>query len=1128
MSFFTRQGGGRVLLLAATVMCVAAGAAVGQVDITEKFKDGRFRWYVYSRIGKTAPAPILDSDVSGITEVDVNGITVITGTRIFDLSGIEYFTKLTKLNCRSNQLTTIDVSKNSALTVLNCGANQLTALDVSKNTALTVLSCSDNQLTTLDVSKNTALEQLDCYKNQLTTLDVSKDTALTYLSCSNNQLTTLDVSKNIELTTLACSYNKLITLDVSKNTALTYLSCGRNQLTMLDVSKHTALTELSCGNNKLTTLDVSKNTALTSLDCSSEPYGGLTTLDVSKNIALTSLTCEGNPLTTLDVSKNTALTLLYCGYNQLTTLDVSKNTALKALICWDNELTTLDVSKNIALTSLHCDYNQLTTLDVSKNTALTNLGCSPQFRPCSTFSNWYRDAAYTDKWDDKISPNLTLYAKFTFSTYQSTITWNPNGGTPAPTQTSVDCGGSITAPSAMTKPGYTFNGWYTNYALTTPATFPIADVTSSKTFYAKWTLNTYKVTWEANGGTPVPTQTSVNHGNSITAPSAMTKSGYTFNDWYTDSSLTSAATFPITNVTEPKTFYVKWTINSYPVTWNTDGGTPVPTQTTVNHGSSITVPEVMTKIGYTFGGWYTNYELTTAATFPMTDVTASKTFYAKWTLNTYKITWEANGGTPVPTQTSVNHGNSITAPSTITKTGHIFGGWYTNSTFTEAATFPITNVTEPKTLCAKWIPIFTVTFNAVGGAVTPASGATRADSTLASLPTPTRGDYAFNGWFTAETGGENVTEIRKYSANTIIYAQWTQSAYTLTLDPNGGSVTPMTVRIGESGRIVSLPNPTKAGNHFGGWFTATSGGERVTEGSTINSSTTIYARWVPIYTVTFDANGGTVLPETDTTSLGGNLVSLPKPERDGYTFSGWFTTATGGTAVTVSTVFSANTKIYAQWASKAYAITFGAGTNGAITATVDGNPIVTDALIPHGKDIIFTANPTDGYEVSSWMVNGRVVAEGTKVYTLVNFSAASVVTVTFNHVDAVASPDRVIPAVRPGEESAVVAPVAPLTTEFTVGPNPAPRSSGTINFFRQGPRISPASLSIYDASGNVVCKVAVKDAAAAVSNGKRLVGSWNMKDANGRPVSDGTYLVRGVVKAKGGRSERVSLVVGVR
>jgi len=117
------------------------------------------------------------------------------------------------------------------ITGLECSYNQLTALNVSKNTALTYLSCSSNQLTALDVNKNTALAYLECASNKLTALDVSKNTALTYLDCWDNQLTALDVSKNTALIYLDCCYNKLTALDMSKNTALEILVCNNNQLT---------------------------------------------------------------------------------------------------------------------------------------------------------------------------------------------------------------------------------------------------------------------------------------------------------------------------------------------------------------------------------------------------------------------------------------------------------------------------------------------------------------------------------------------------------------------------------------------------------------------------------------------------------------------------------------------------------------------------------------------------------------------------------------------------------------------------------------------------------------------------------------------------------------------------------
>ena len=300
-----------------------------------------------------------------------NRVFMLDESHIRSLDGIEYFS-ITQLSCIVNQLTALDVSKNTALTYLNCSSNQLTSLDLSNNTALTELTCYNNQLTSLDVSKNTALTELICSNNKLTSLDVSKNTTLTGLSCYNNQLTSLDLSNCTTLTVLSCYNNQLTSLDLSNCTALKGLYCADNQLTSLDLSNCTALKELSCYDNQLTSLDLSNCTALKELSCYDNQ---LTSLDLSNYTALTYLYCDDNQLTSLDVSNNTALTYLYCDDNQLTSLDLSNCTTLTSLSCSKNQLTSLDVSKNTALTKLTCYDNQLTSLDLSKNTALTFLNC---------------------------------------------------------------------------------------------------------------------------------------------------------------------------------------------------------------------------------------------------------------------------------------------------------------------------------------------------------------------------------------------------------------------------------------------------------------------------------------------------------------------------------------------------------------------------------------------------------------------------------------------------------------------------------------------------------------------------------------------------------------------------------
>ena len=199
-------------------------AETGSIPINSThFPDDHFIAYVELGCDKDGDGTLSQAELDGVTEL------YVAYANIKDLTGIELFPNLDKLDCKNNNLTRLDVSKNTKLTKLYCEFNQLTGLDLSKNTALTELNCQVNQLTSLDLSKNTALTKLDCALNPLTSLDVSNNTALTYLDCNYNQLTGLDLSKNTALTKLGCHDNQLTSLDLSKNTALDTLDCSGNK-----------------------------------------------------------------------------------------------------------------------------------------------------------------------------------------------------------------------------------------------------------------------------------------------------------------------------------------------------------------------------------------------------------------------------------------------------------------------------------------------------------------------------------------------------------------------------------------------------------------------------------------------------------------------------------------------------------------------------------------------------------------------------------------------------------------------------------------------------------------------------------------------------------------------------------
>ena len=235
----------------------------GWVKIDEtNFPDDKFRDFVLT--GKSGSNDIFGQKIDydndeWLSPDEIAAVKVMFWCRysgIENLKGIEYFTALEFLECDSNKLKALDVSKNTALTHLDCGGNDLTELDVSKNTALTHLDCGSNQLTELDVSKNEALTSLNCGYNPLEEVDVSKNTALSTLYCCGNRLEEVDVSKNTKLTNLDCSVNVLRKLDVSKNTELMWLNCKWNGLEELDLSKNTALINLECDSNHLISLDL--------------------------------------------------------------------------------------------------------------------------------------------------------------------------------------------------------------------------------------------------------------------------------------------------------------------------------------------------------------------------------------------------------------------------------------------------------------------------------------------------------------------------------------------------------------------------------------------------------------------------------------------------------------------------------------------------------------------------------------------------------------------------------------------------------------------------------------------------------------------------------------------------------
>ena len=192
-----------------------------------------------------------DTDGSGQLDENEIGAAIkieVAGKSITDFTGIRYFTALKELDCRDNQLE---------------------SLDLRENTALVTLICSGNRLAELDISAAENMDYLNCASNQITSLTLN--TMLTYLNCDGNQLERINVQENTKLRNLICSNNQLQELDVSKNTLLLYLTCSDNKIPNLDLYDNTKLRKLTCSHNKIVELWVRNVPKLDSLVREKEP-----------------------------------------------------------------------------------------------------------------------------------------------------------------------------------------------------------------------------------------------------------------------------------------------------------------------------------------------------------------------------------------------------------------------------------------------------------------------------------------------------------------------------------------------------------------------------------------------------------------------------------------------------------------------------------------------------------------------------------------------------------------------------------------------------------------------------------------------------------------------------------------
>ncbi len=622
-----------------------------------------------------------------------------------------------------------------------------------------------------------------------------------------------------------------------------------------------------------------------------------------------------------------------------------------------------------------------------------------------------------------ITSNTTLYAKWTANTY--TVTFDPQSGIVSPTTTMATYDSTYGTLPTPTRLGYNFNGWFTDVAGSNSQILNTSTVTitSDIKLYARWTAaRGFIVEFESNGGSSINLQT-ISPGDKLNKPTAPTKAGYTFGGWYSDNGWATAWNFTTGAVMSDMTLYAKWTA-AYPYTANISVGSTATTLLTETYTSTKTwtlYPTVtssdsgsLTVSGTGVSVTYSNYS--SYAGYFYQDSSGNIYQLASCTLTHPTSGTIVSGGSVSVSTTDDNciviaWGGSITAyDSVVVLNGAVtvggsgttyasnkiytdYQGWYSPCVDDLTGKYYIVgnNVYFYSHLISQlgsdgvaiygrlvssagndtyaWnfraVQTHTLTFDPQAGIASPAPSTVIYNCTYDTLPTPTRTGYTLNGWFTGVGGsGTQIfnTSTVTITSDTTLYAKWTANAYTVSFDPQSGTVTPLTVAVAYNSTYGALPTPTRTGYTFNGWFTGTNGsGTKILSTSTVSitSNTTLYAAWqINQCTVAFNSNGGSVVT-SQTVNCGGTITTPTVPTKTGYSFGGWYSDSglTTEWNFTTGTVTS-DMALYAKWtATNSYNVSF----------EPNGGSSVDSQTINSGGRLTEPATPTKtGYTFNGW------------------------------------------------------------------------------------------------------------------------------------------------------------------
>lgn len=435
------------------------------------------------------------------------------------------------------------------------------------------------------------------------------------------------------------------------------------------------------------------------------------------------------------------------------------------------------------------------TGDTDRKTALGNES-SPAWLRSYYYAGTVSTVAATGEFSDIITyTNRSVRPAFNFSLsalgsfLSVTINLDKAGGTGGSDTVTASPGATMPSATAPTRTGYTFGGYWTGqngtgtqYYTAQMTSARNCDLANNTTLYAKWTANSYTITYNGNGATGGSTANSVHTydvSQALTS-NGYARTGYTFLGWSTNNAATSPTYTngqSVSNLTTTNgatiTLYAIWQANTYAITFDQQGGAGGTGAVTATFDAAMPAAVMPTRTGHTFGGYWTGqngtgtqYYAANGASVRNCDLTSATTLYARWTVNTYTITLNPNGGSGGSTSVTATYGQALPSIAPPTWLGHGFLGYYdsANNLYYDAqgVSSVVWNGSAGSTLYAHWsLNQYRVSATAdpspggtISGAGTYYYGAT---VTLTATPAP---GYKFVNW---TNGGAEVSKNAVYS-----------------------------------------------------------------------------------------------------------------------------------------------------------------------------------------------------------------------------------------------------------------------------------------------------------------------------------------------------------------------------